>query len=124
MRYIIAALFISLFSTFAFAQTPMITKPYGVTSNNQSSTITTTNTFQQIFPASTGNTGRSSCTIINRGTHAMEVFFGPIASASLGVNTVPLAVGDKVYCSIGNIVLKDQVSITGTIGDAFFAAQQ
>lgn len=122
MRYIIAALF-SLFATFSQAQTPIITKPYGATSNNQSSTITVTNTFQSIFLASTTNTGRSSCTVQNNGANSMWVFFGPIANATQGAS-IKLAAGQATYCNNGPVVLKDQVSITGTSGDAFFAAQQ
>jgi hypothetical protein len=121
MRYLLAFL---LFATFAQAQTPVVTQPYGANSNNQSSTITVTNTFQQVFPASTGNTGRSSCTIQNNSaSNNMFVYFGPIANATTGAS-VTIVPGQAVYCSNGTVVLKDQVSITGTSGDAFFAAQQ
>ena len=104
----------------AMAQTPVVTKPAGVTSNNSSSTIAATNTFQSIFAA---NTNRTACTIQNLGTHSMFVFFGPIANA-ISNNSVTLVAGDSVRCNNGNIVLQDQVSITGTLGDAFFAAKQ
>ena len=51
----------------------------------------------------------------------MWVYFGPIANASKGAS-VTLAPGDRVYCSVNDVTLQDQVSITGTSGDAFFAA--
>ena len=126
MKKIIAliGLLAGLFISPVFAQSPVITKPYGVTSGNVSSTIVSTNTFQSIWVASTiVNTGRTSCTIVNYGTHTMYVFFGPIANATL-TNSIQLAANQAAYCNVGNVILKDQVSITGTAGDAFFAAQQ
>ena len=38
--------------------------------------------------------------------------------------SVVLAAAQGVSCTVGGMTLQDQVSITGTSGDAFFAAQQ
>lgn len=96
--------------------------PLGATSTNASSTIAVTNTFQSVFAANT-NFNRTGCALQNNGTHAMYVFFGPIASATLG-KSVNLAPGQPVSCNSAPVTLNDQVSITGTSGDAFFAAVQ
>jgi hypothetical protein len=90
-----------------------------VTSNNLSTTVASTNTFQSI-QVSTNN--RIGCTIQNNGANAMWVYFGPIAKATKSTS-VQLAVGQSVSCQLPNLqyVIKDQVSITGTSGDAFFA---
>lgn len=106
------------------AQNPVITQPYPVTSSNASSTIAVTNTFQSIWAASTANTGRSSCAIQNKGaTDPMYVFFGPIADATIA-KSVKLTSSTMVNCSVFGVILRDQISITGTATDAFFAAQQ
>lgn len=106
--------------TFSFAQTPVVTQPKGVTSNNSSSTISSSNVFQSIWAA---NSNRTACTIQNNGTHNMWVFFGAIANATEN-NSVVLQAGQYLNCNSGNVILQDQVSITGTSTDAFFAAQQ
>lgn len=116
--------------TGAMAQAPVVTKPYLAGTTNASTTITTTNTFQSIFAASSnpkaqGGTGavRSSCTVQNNGTHTMYVYFGPIASATTATS-VQLAAAQSLNCNVGPVVLSDQISITGTSGDAFYAVQQ
>ena len=110
-----------LSSTPIFAQTPVTTQPKGVVSYNSSSTITVTNTFQSVFIA---NPNRVSCTIQNNGTHNMWVYYGPIVNATEN-NSVVLAAGQSCGCNPPNgVVLQDQISITGTASDAFFAAQQ
>lgn len=114
----LVALFLS--ASLAFAQSPVVTRPYGSISNNQSGTIAVTNTFQSIYAANTTTTGRVGCTIINYGTNTMWVFFGPIASATKA-KSVQLTAGQGVYCQWGVTVLQDQVSITGTATEAFFA---
>lgn len=108
-------------ASLARAQSPVLTLPSTRTSTNASSTIGVTNTFQSVFAA---NTLRTSCTIQNNASsNAMYVFFGAIASATTGAS-VKLAAGQSVNCSVNGIVLTDQVSVTGTSSDAFFAAQQ
>lgn len=115
--------FLALNVSFANAQNPVVTIPNPVVSDNASSTITVTNIFQSIWVKDTTTTGRTACTIQNNGTNTMWVFFGPIASATKG-SSVVLAAGQATFCNSGNVVLKDQVSITGTSGDAFYAARQ
>lgn len=107
------------------AQNPVITQPYPVNSlNNVSTTITVTNTFQSLWIADLSPTGRSSCAIQNKGTaDPMYVYFGAIAGATIA-RSVKLVTNAVLNCSVFGIVLKDQVSITGTSGDAFYAAQQ
>lgn len=123
MKYILGLL-LALYVTSVEAQSPVITQPYPVTSHNDSGTIAVTNTFQSIWPASANTRGRAGCSAQNNSaSNVMYVFFGPIASATTA-KSVKLAVGQSVSCVIGGLVLQDQVSITGTSGDAFFAAQQ
>lgn len=89
-----------------------------VTSGNLSSTIAVTNTFQSI-QAKTSS--RNGCLIENNGSHTMWVFWGPIANATAATAFV-LPAGNSVSCAVGGLaVLIDQVSITGTSTDAFFA---
>lgn len=109
-----------------YAQTPITTLPLAVSSSNSSSTITATNVFQQVFNAGAGtatNRGRSSCTIQNNGTNSMWVFPGLVAAATKGASIV-LSAGQTYYCSVNNVTLQDAIAVTGTIGDAFYAAQQ
>jgi hypothetical protein len=107
----------------ASAQAPVVTWSKGIASGvsgNASSTITGTGTFQSLWAS---NALRNGCTVQNNGSHTMYVFFGPIASATEGLS-VELAAGQSVNCQFGGLVLQDQVSITGTSGDAFYANQQ
>lgn len=106
----------------ASAQAPVITNPTPVLSTNLSSTIASTNVFQSVIVQNTA-LRRSGCTIVNYGSNTMWVFFGALASATKAAS-VQLAANQPLYCQIFGIVLQDQVSITGTSGDAFFAAQQ
>jgi hypothetical protein len=101
----------------AVAQSTARTTPLGAVSSNLSSTITLTGTFQSI---QTANSERKSCLIQNNGTNNMNVYFGPIASAT-AAKSVVLAPSATVNCTAGGIVLTDQVSITGTTADAFLA---
>lgn len=107
----------------AFGQSPVVTQPKPVNTGTYSSTIISTNTFQSVLAASTSTTGRVGCLVQNNGSNKMYVFFGPIASA-LTTNSVQLNAGQTVNCeSVGGSVLRDQVSITGTSGDRFYASQ-
>lgn len=110
-------LFIALiFATPAAAQTIVLPSP--LQSGNVSSTIAVTNTFQSLQAQTTV---RKGCLIENNGTHLMYVFWGPVASATTS-NSFILAAGLSVSCAVGGTsTLTDQVSITGTSGDAFFA---
>lgn len=124
MQRLILGIILALGVAFnAFAQSPVTTYPYGVTNHNDSSTITVTGTFQSIWIASAGLTGRSGCAIQNNGSAAMYVYFGPIANATTP-NSVKLSTGQSLNCeTVGGVVIKDQVSITGTSGDRFYASQ-
>lgn len=107
----------------AFAQNvnPVTTQPYGVTTANASSTIAVTNTFQTVWTRSTNTRGRAGCTIQNTGTNTMYVAFG---ATPLTATSVKLNAGQSLNCTVGGIVLQDTVSITGTAGETFYAAQQ
>lgn len=124
MKYISIAFFLIVGIVNALAQQPVITKAYGVTTSNVSSTIAVTNTFQSLWIADTSTTGRSSCAIQNKGTaDPMYVYFGAIAGATIA-KSIKLTTNAVLNCSVFGAILKDQVSITGTSGDAFYAAQQ
>jgi hypothetical protein len=89
-----------------------------LTSTNISGTVAVTNTFQSI---QVSTAGRNGCLVQNNGTHTMWVYFGAIGSATEAA-AYQLAAGLSVSCAVGGIgVLTDQVSITGTATDAFFA---
>lgn len=104
----------------AYAVTQQTTIPYGVTTpDNESSTISVTSTFQQVFGTSTG---RTSCTIQNNGTHTMYVYFN--SDTATTAKSVNLAAGQSTTCGDGNgVVIKNTVQITGTSGDAYYAVQ-
>jgi len=122
----LTALFVVLASNaLAAGGAPVDTYPQGRASVNASSTIASTNTFQSVFAAVTGGTAeaRMSCTIQNNGTHNMYVFAGPIASATTS-NSIVVIPGAIFYCYTGVGVITDQISVTGTSGDAFYAAYQ
>lgn len=110
----------------AYAQQPVRTQGYDVVSKtpNASSTITTTNAFQVVFTPSTTQQKRQGCTVANYGTHTMWVYFGQPTDTPAAANSIQLAPNNFVSCNTGGVVLNDQVWITGTSGDAFFAAQQ
>lgn len=109
--------------SYSLAQSPVITQPKPVNTGTYSSTISVTNTFQSVLAASTSTTGRVGCLIQNNGSNKMYVFFGPIANATSS-NSIQLSAGQTVNCETwGGTVLKDQVSITGTSGESFYAAQ-
>ena len=112
MRMLFALVVAILVATSASAN------PIPATSQNFSGTITTTNTFQSVQAQ---NNGRFGCTLQNGGTHTMYVYFGSCANATTGASA-QLFPGQPVRCLVGNgYVLRDQVCITGTSGDAFFA---
>lgn len=104
----------------AAAQSSVITLPTPRASGNASTTVAVTNTFQSIFLA---NTARVGCTVQNTGTNSMYVYFGAIAGATTA-KSVKLAAGQSVSCQSGGMVIRDQVSITGTATETFYAAQQ
>lgn len=123
MKRILFSLIALFFIVPAYAQSPVVTQPYNVSSFNASGTIAVTNTFQSIWIANTGTRGRAGCTVQNTGTNSMWVYFGAIADATKAKSVV-LNVGQSVRCNNSGITLQDQVSITGTATETFFAAQQ
>ena len=127
MRKILLALSLLALTTSAFAQSPVVTQPKQVvTTSNASSTIEVTNTFQSIWSADVQPTLRTGCTVQNNSaSNSMWVFFGPVANATKAKSVVLSSGGMSVNCATKTgTVLTDQVSITGTSGDAFFAAKQ
>jgi hypothetical protein len=113
---------------------PVQTIPYPATTagGNASGTISPGgSTFQLLFAATgPGVSGsgvsapRKGCTIINNGSHTMYVTEGLGTVASTTALAVPVPAGGPYYCaSPGNTVLTGEIDITGTNGEAFYAAQ-
>ena len=122
------ALLLSLLAGSAFAQQPVYQYATPRNSVNASGTIAVTNTFQQVFAAASTSPGqavtRMGCLIQNNSTHTMYVYFGPIANATLNTSIQLAASGALSCATLTGAVTADQISITGTAGDVFFAAQQ
>ncbi len=85
-----------------------------VTNLDASGTIASTGVYQTLQKASEDRRG---CTIQNNGTHSMSVRFA-------GVTVWAVPAGSNISCNNGDIVLTDEVEITGTAGDAFTASFQ
>ena len=120
-----------LLTTGALAQStvPVTTQAQAVLSGNASSTITVTNTFQQVWPQASASASRKGCLIMNTSTDRQWVFFGssPTKAAAIPLEaaTATNGAGGWVSCSTGaGAALQDQVWITGTAGDTYVAAQQ
>lgn len=108
----------------AYAQTPVVTQPYTASISVASKTIASTNVFQSILSASTSVTGRVDCIVQNKAaSNSMSLFFGPIANATTP-NSLQLSAGSIFRCSNSGVVIKEQLSITGTSGDPYFALQE
>jgi hypothetical protein len=129
-----------------WAQTPVIATPIpGYTgAGAASSTITVTNTFQQVFAATpvqiiqgpTGsNAPRRAGVIQNTGSNNMWVWFGGNASSCAGATKATSIMlgpnasgignpGQSVSFNNGDAVAADLVCITGTATDTFYANQQ
>lgn len=120
MRRLLLALFLLVASaSAAFAQTPVFTNTSKWSNANASSTITSTNIFQSIWPT---NLNRNDCIIQNNGAASMFIHFGAIASATTP-NSLTLTSGSIFKCANSGLVPSDQISITGTSGQLFFAIQ-
>ncbi len=122
MKRLLLALLILGASLPALAQSPVTTYPYTTTISNSSAAIGVTNTFQSVWAASANLTGRTDCIIQNNGAASMYVYFGPIANATTP-NSLILAAAGTFRCANSGVVTKDQISITGTSGQIFFAIQ-
>lgn len=120
MKRLLLILLMVLGVSSAYAQNTVVTRPQGVTSYNAASTVAVTNTFQSIWAASTTLTGRTGCIVQNTGNNPMYVYTGAIASATIA-KSFKITAGQSFYCNVGNIVIRDQISITGTATETFFA---
>ena len=116
-RLLIALLLMG--ASFAHAQTPVITQTSKFSNANASSTIAVTNTFQSIWAS---NSNRNDCVIQNNGAGSMYIYFGPIANATTP-SSLTLVAGGIFKCANSGIVQSDQISITGTAAQEFFAIQ-
>ena len=117
------ALVVSLAAPTA-AQSPVKTQPLAVASTTIGSTIVASNTFQQLWPSSAGQTrGRIGCMVANHGAATMYLYFGAAAGATTP-KSIPIAAGAIWYCNWGGIVVQDELSITGTAGQYFTGVQQ
>lgn len=116
--FLILALIIGA-SFSAYAQTPVITQTSKFSNANASADISSTNTFQSIWSS---NSNRNDCVIQNNGAASMYIYFGAIASATTP-NSLILAANGTFRCANSGIVVSDQISITGTSGQRFFAIQ-
>lgn len=123
-----------LLAPVARAQQTVVTSPVPGTTDggNASSTITATSVFQIVFSAgllAPPGPARKGCTIQNNGTNIMWVTEGLSAATATKAKALQLApatatVPGGVYqCSVGGLSLVGEIDITGTIGDAFYAAQ-
>lgn len=86
---------------------------------NASGAIATTGTFQDIFTSG----GRANCHIQNNSLHTMYVFFGLKANATEDTSFT-LAAAASMACADSGVVRTDEVSITGTQNDKFYADQE
>jgi hypothetical protein len=112
----------------ALAQQPVLTNPSSASTLNASGTIAVTNTFQSVFAAAAPLGSRQGCLVQNTGTHTMNVYFGPVANATLtnSFQIVPIGSSgpNSISCSTGaGGVVQDQVSITGTATETFTATR-
>lgn len=125
-RLLISILLLMGASLIAYAQSPIVTKPFqSAVISPASPTIGSTNTFQNLFPSSINTiTGRVDCIIQNQAAaNKMFIFFG-LAPAATTPNSLQLSAGSTFRCANSGVVIKDAISITGTANDTFFAAQE
>ena len=117
----IASLAVVALAICGTAQAQVVARPKS-NDPTPSSTITTGvgGAFQSVLAA---NPNRFGCAVQNNSAHTIYVFFGVLASATTGKSAV-LTPGATAYCNVGPVVLIDQVSVSGTSGDAFYASQQ
>lgn len=120
MRRLLLSLVILLATaSLAVAQTPVFTNTSKWSNANASSSISSNNIFQSVWAS---NLFRNDCIIQNNGAASMYIFFGPIASATTP-HSLTLSSGSIFKCANSGLVSSDQISITGTSGQQFFAIQ-
>lgn len=122
-RLIIGLIFLALGASFANAQNPVVTQTYPATAYITSSTISTSNIFQSIWPPSLATTGRTDCLIQNNGAATMYIYFGAVADA-LTTSSLQLAAGAIFRCANSGIAIRNAISITGTTTQRYFAIQE
>lgn len=108
---------------------PVTTYAAPVLNYNASGSITTTNTFQQIWPATSLVQPRVGCLIINNSTDRQWVYFGLVPTKATAIPLEPAsatnALGGHVNCATdAGGAAQDQIWITGTSGDTFVATQE
>ncbi len=122
-----AALFFGIVAGEAVADNkpPTTVSPgWATTKNgNVSGTVAATGVFQQVFPATSAASPRNGCTIQNNSAHTMYVTEGIGIAGSTTANSAQLPAGLVYYCQSGVVALQGEVDVTGTTGDAFYAAQ-
>lgn len=127
MKTFIVCIFLGLlYSTSVLADAGVVRPLPSTTGGGGSGTIAVTSTFQQVFAAISSTPGtklRTSCTIINNGTHTMWVAEGTNAASATTANSVPISPNQAYYCNNGLVILQGEIDITGTINDTFYAAQ-
>lgn len=84
-------------------------------------TIAVTNTYQALLAR---DDGRKGCLFQNQGTHTMFIFPGTIAQGTTagvnaGTGAMQVTAGGTFSCGLGNMLLTDQLVVTGTAGDGF-----
>lgn len=113
----------------ASASGPVTTWAAPVLSGHGDGSVTTTDTFQQIWAATSVAQPRVGCLVLNNSTHRQWVYFGTSPTKATAIPLEPAsaanAQGGGVNCVTGaGGALQDQVWITGTSGDTFVALQQ
>lgn len=111
----LAILILVVFAWGANAQTRLTTRQAKVT-------IAVTNTFQ-VALANQG--ARNGCTIQNRGSNNMFLFWGGSSAPADSTTSFVLLANQAINCSVGGDgVASDTVWITGTAGDVAIVSWQ
>lgn len=118
-RFLLSLLLIVGSVSYSLAQNPVVTQPSLRTATLSGSSITSTNTFQTVYPA---NVNRLGCVIQNKNSRNMFINFVAKATATIS-NSALLAPGASANCTAFGTVLTGEVSITGTATDEYYASQ-
>jgi hypothetical protein len=108
MRHLILAALAACLGGPAWAQTQVVTTPFGTTTAQTLITIATGGTFQT---AAAANSSRKGCLIQNISSHTLYVFFG-VGTPSTS-NSLQVAPSGTVSCSNqAGIVATDLIRVT------------
>jgi len=118
LMFVLFLLFIG--ARWSYGQTALPASQVQVPTLNLSSTIAGTGTFQVIQAA---NLGRRGCLIQNTSSNNQYLFFGPLASATQA-KSILLAPGAGMPCNTAGVITTDEIAITGTATDTFYAGIQ